>query len=296
MYIMISSYLMGGLGNQLFQIFAAIALSFQFEIPFKFTYSCELTVGTIRPTYWDNLLSELKTHTTYNINPLIIDSNNRDIINSTVIKESGFEYKLIVLPPDCKTKNYILYGYYQSYMYFLQHFSRIRDLLKLGEKQSAIKSKCESFFSVSNPVISMHFRIGDYKNIQECHNILSVKYYVTAIKKMIDIIGSEKLRIIYFYETKDAETVNISIMVLKRMFQNCEFVGVDQTLADWEQMMLMSVCDHNIIANSTFSWWGAQLNIAENKQVVYPSKWFGPKLANKNTTDLFPDKWIKIEV
>jgi hypothetical protein len=57
----------------------------------------------------------------------------------------------------------------------------------------------------------------------------------------------------------------------------------------------MSVCDHNIIANSTFSWWGAQLNMAENKQVIYPSKWFGPKLATHNLDDLFPDGWIKVD-
>ena len=293
---MISSYLMGGLGNQLFQIFAAIALSFQFETPFQFVYSRELTVGTNRPTYWDTLLFELKTHTTYNNNRQITEQNNQIIMNSNVIKEAGFEYKLIILPSDCKTQNYILYGYYQSYMYFLQYFSRICNMIKLGEKQAAIKAKCVDIFTQLKPVISMHFRIGDYKNIQDCHNILSVKYYATAIKKMIDNIGTERIRIVYFYETKDTETVNISIMVLKRMFANIEFIGVDQTLADWEQMLLMSVCDHNIIANSTFSWWGAQLNLAENKQVIYPSKWFGPKLATHNLDDLFPDGWIKVDL
>ena len=293
---MISSYLMGGLGNQLFQIFAAIALSFQFETQFQFAYSRELTVGTNRPTYWDTLLFELKTHTTYNNNRQITEQNNQIIMNSNVIKEAGFEYKLIILPSDCKTQNYILYGYYQSYMYFLQYFSRICNMIKLGEKQAAIKAKCSVFFTQLKPVISMHFRIGDYKNIQDCHNILSVKYYASAIKKMIDNIGTERIRIVYFYETKDTETVNISIMVLKRMFPNIEFIGVDQTLADWEQMLLMSVCDHNIIANSTFSWWGAQLNLAENKQVIYPSKWFGPKLATHNLDDLFPDGWIKVDL
>jgi hypothetical protein len=292
---MISSYLMGGLGNQLFQIFAAISLSIQFETPFKFTYSRELTVGTHRPTYWDTFLSELKTYTTYNNNHKITEQNNQIIMNSSIIKETGFEYKLIILPYDCKTQNYILYGYYQSYMYFLQHFSRICNMIKLGEKQAAIKAKCVDIFTQLKPVISMHFRIGDYKNVQDCHNILSVKYYASAIKKMIDNIGTERVRIVYFYETKDTETVNISILVLKRMFPNVEFISVDQTLVDWEQMLLMSVCDHNIIANSTFSWWGAQLNQAENKQVIYPSKWFGPKLATHNLDDLFPDGWIKVD-
>lgn len=293
---MISSYLMGGLGNQLFQIFAAIALSFQFEIPFQFTYSSELTVGTIRPTYWDTFLSELKVFTTYNENPNITAHKNNIIMSSNVIKEDAFEYKLILLPRDHKSKNHILYGYYQSYKYFSNHYSKICALLKLGEKQAQIKNKCSNVFSELKPTISMHFRIGDYKNIQDFHNILSVKYYANSLKKMIPSIGVERFRVLYFYETKDVETVELSVSVLKRMFPNGEFIGADQTLADWEQMLLMSVCDHNIIANSTFSWWGAHMNTSETKVVCYPSKWFGPKLANKNTMDLFPEQWIKIEV
>ena len=296
--IMISSYLMGGLGNQLFQICAAMALSEQFKTPLKFVYSTELTVGTRRPTYWDTLLSELKKYTTFNdiSNKTIFDKANSEILNSSVIKEQEFEYSPIILPTDCKTHKYILYGYFQSYRYFDTYFSKICDIIKLQQKQEYVKNRCLSLFDVakSRPLVSIHFRIGDYKLVQESHNILSLKYYIAAIQKIIEKVETDKLRIVYFYEQKDSEIVSVSIKVLNRTFPNIEFIGVDQRLYDWEQMMLMSLCDHNIIANSTYSWWGAYFNQNSRKVVVYPAQWFGPQLSCKKTDDLFPCDWIKI--
>jgi hypothetical protein len=72
-----------------------------------------------------------------------------------------------------------------------------------------------------------------------------------------------------------------------------KFIRVNPHLDDWEQMLLMSLCEHNIIANSTFSWWGAYLNSNVEKIVCYPDQWFSPK-ANKDTSDLFLEDWVKI--
>lgn len=295
---MISSYLMGGLGNQLFQICVAMALSEQFGTPFKFTYATELNVGTRRPTYWDTFLSELKMYTSFDDLSRGKDVNkaNDDILKSMVIKETCFEYIPILLPIDCKTSKYILYGYYQSYRYFDIYFSRICNIIKLSQKQEYVKNKCSTLFddTKSTPLVSVHFRIGDYKNVQECHNILSIKYYMAAIKKIVEKIENDFIKVVYFYEQKDKDVVSITTEVLKRAFPNIEFIGVDQNLSDWEQMMLMSLCDHNIIANSTYSWWGAYFNQNDRKVVTYPGQWFGPKLVDKKTDDLFPYDWIKV--
>jgi hypothetical protein len=72
-----------------------------------------------------------------------------------------------------------------------------------------------------------------------------------------------------------------------------QFIRVGDEASDWQQMVLMTSCNAHIIANSTFSWWGAFL--ASSKQVYYPSKWFGDKLSYHNTVDLFPEHWNKIE-
>jgi hypothetical protein len=67
----------------------------------------------------------------------------------------------------------------------------------------------------------------------------------------------------------------------------------DSKLSDWEQLLLMSLCEHNIIANSTFSWWSGYFNTNQNKIICYPSQWFGPNIVHC-TSDLFPKNWFKI--
>jgi hypothetical protein len=81
---------------------------------------------------------------------------------------------------------------------------------------------------------------------------------------------------------------------LQKRFPKIKFTKVDSNLTDWEQMLLMSIGKHNIIANSSFSWWGAYFNEINDNIVCYPNIWFGPSL-KYDMKDLFPNDWIKID-
>ena len=83
------------------------------------------------------------------------------------------------------------------------------------------------------------------------------------------------------------------IDMLKKTITSCAFIKVIDEVEDWQQLLLMSACSHNIIANSSFSWWGAYLNTNPTKIVCYPEIWFGSK-ATHDTKDLFPESWTKI--
>ena len=100
-----------------------------------------------------------------------------------------------------------------------------------------------------------------------------------------------------FYESCDKDIISQTVLELKQrcavLSHDIEFHFVRDTIADWQQMLLMSVCDHNIIANSTFSWWGAYFNANPEKVVCYPSVWFGPGVSH-DTRDMFPESWTKV--
>lgn len=273
---MISVNLMGGLGNQLFQIFATIAYALRNSKEFKFEYSDILTTGHHRPTYWNNFLSKLRPYT--------VNSG----INLQFYSEPFFHYKPIPNSLD----NIKLYGYYQSPKYFNDKYDKICEIIDLREKQLFIREKCKKYFE--KPIISMHFRLGDYKDKQQFHNLLTLKYYENAITKIIEKTDKIDWNILYVCESKDNDIVSNNIEQLKTIFPEIQFIKADDNIDDWEQMLLMSLCDHNIVANSTFSWWAAYFNNSKDKIVCYPNQWFGPSNSHLNTKDLFDESWQKI--
>ena len=101
---------------------------------------------------------------------------------------------------------------------------------------------------------------------------------------------------LYFCEREDNYDVLQMISKLSEIYSGFTFMKVDDTIDDWKQMLLMSLCHHNIIANSSFSWWGAYFNENNRKIVCYPSLWFGPALAQKDVSDMTPPEWTRILV
>jgi hypothetical protein len=285
---MITCNLVGGLGNQLFQIFSTI--SYAIKIKDKFVFSNSETLGTgstkVRNTYWNNLLYKLKPFLIY------------DFSNFSIIKEIDFTFNDITLEIN-KNKtinnNICLLGYYQSYKYFQDNFELIYRLLGI-KKQKETLLELYSSSNLENTV-SMHFRLGDYKLFPTIYPIMTYEYYKESLlyiennNQNNQNHNSCNLSVLFFCEDEDLEDVNIIIERLKPEFPKNNFIRASNSLKDWEQMLLMSCCKHNIIANSSFSWWGAYLNLTPDKIVCYPEVWF---VNNTDTKDLCPLEWSKI--
>jgi hypothetical protein len=279
---------MGGLGNQLFQIFATISLALSTGKVFLFPYSDILTTGMTRPTYWYTLLHSLINNTTWKT----AESDNPRIFSLPPIEEKGFEHdEMVIIRVNLEKHPACLHGYFQSYKYFEKHYETIIQLIGLRTKQEEIRDKTRLMNGLQT--VSLHFRLGDYVSKQSHHPIMSIKYYMGALTRIIDELGSETFRVIYFGEKDDETTIKICIQILTKKFPYLEFVKADLD-EDWEQMLLMSLCDHNVIANSSFSWWGAYFNANKNKIVCYPATWFGPAMRNHDTKDLCPPGWVRV--
>lgn len=273
---MITIEIMGGLGNQLFQIFTLISTSIKVKQPFYFELKTKSSREN-RPFYWNTFLQRL--------NIFITNKNSAKI----VYKEPNFHYNHIPEFPTNKTIK--LVGYFQSYKYFHENKNTIFKMIDLKKHKQHVLNKFDNDIFLSS--VSLHFRIGDYKHIQHCHVVMTIEYYINAIRTLIKDTQKNDWKILCFFERHDTKEVKNNIEKLQKHFTNLTFIEINHDFEDWIQMVAMSLCQHNIIANSTFSWWGAYMNDNDNR-VYYPSTWFGPALANKQTHDLFMENWIKI--
>jgi hypothetical protein len=278
---MIYIEIMGGLGNQLFQIFCGIAYSFENRIAFKINASKFDLLSPVdniskRPTYWNSFLSNLSSFT------------YQQRLQIPTYSEPSFIYnKIPYISQDFK-----LHGYYQSYKYFDAQYSNICKIINLDNQKVLVKEKYNHYFN-NKKIICIHFRIGDLKNNKGHGPVIDDKYSISCLNYMKENLPDfSNYEILYFGEKEDNTLIESFIAKINSEFKN-KYTIIDYAIPDWEQLLLMSLCTHNIIANSTFSWWGAYFNTNTNKIVCYPSLWFGKNCAN-DTKDLFPESWIKM--
>jgi hypothetical protein len=275
---------MGGLGNQIFQIFATISYAIKSKNQFKFLNVPSLGGGssTMRYTYWNSLLNRLKI--------FLIDNYPQPI---HVIREKDFTFNELPIDETIE-RDCLLYGYFQSYKYFDENYEMICRIIGLAKMKQDLIQKLNLNDEYLKSCVSMHFRLGDYKKLQDYHPLATYDYYKHSLI-FIKEITTTSYNILYFCEDNDIDDVMITINRLEIEFPQYKFIRGDNTLEDWEQMLFMSCCNHNIIANSSFSWWGAYFNTLNDKIVCYPSVWFGPK-AGHDTKDLCPPEWKKIHL
>lgn len=268
---MIIIRLIGGLGNQCFQYAVGRHLS---EI-----HHTELKID----------ISEFETYKlhSYSLNHCNIIENfasSEDIAELKQVREKHFHFdpEILHLP-----NGIYLHGYWQSEKYFARISEIIRDELTVKSQLSG-KDKEMAEQIISCDSVSVHIRRLDYVPNTYAEQILEscgLNYYLSSVEYIAHIVKSPH----FFVFTDDKDWTRENFMLPYPI----TFVDQNGPDKNYEDMRLMSLCKHNIIANSSFSWWGAWLNNNPDKMVFAPKKWFTEK-ARSSSRDLIPDLWIKV--
>ena len=295
---MIIVELSGGLGNQMFQYAFAYVLTYKNNTTLKIDNN------------FFNTNEKWSSHTPRNFE-LDIFNNSYVIANKKEIKlfynfslvnklkkKLGFSYpkiyreKFFDFQPHLLTikSSAFVKGYFQSYKYFEGFEKKIKDIFYLSENQLDDVNKKILLDIKNTSTISIHIRRGDYISdviTQQIHGNCSIEYYTKAIDLIVS--KTEKSTLVFFSDDIEWVKIQFKNLPFTKIFVNYNF-GVDS----WRDLFLMKSCNHNIIANSSFSWWAAWLNENPNKIIIAPKKWFAISEDDRNTKDLIPESWIRI--
>ncbi len=258
----------GGLGNQLFQYAYGRKLEIinKKDIIFDTSFFYENKKDTSRPFLLDK----------FNINPKA---------NFKYIKRNSI-HKFFL-----KIKDFILlrlikdYNFYQNEKYFIDIKNNILTEYIPRTSISADAQNVLNQIRLNDNSVSIHVRRGDYvtnNRANKTHGICDLKYYNEAVA----LIKSKLDNITFFIFSDDINWTKENLKI-----EDARYVS-NPSLKEFEEMILMSNCKHNIIANSTFSWWSAYLNKNHDKIIIAPSQWNVKKTANQ--LDILPKSWLQI--
>jgi len=285
---------MGGLGNQMFQYAAARSLSFKRKVYLDKSFLDEHKVSSTDFTARDYELDKFKNIQARNgiKNCITFFTDFRFPFN--ILRYFFARYAILIKQVEnefidlASCKNYTLIyldGYFQSEKYF----SHIRkQLLKefefpqLDTENTAIRNKIIR----SENTVSLHIRRGDYNSSEIIHNIhgvLPLTYYHQAITALTLKYG--KLSIYIFSD--DMKWAKEHLLIND---QEVHYVDLNHKKKHWQDMALMSACKHHIIANSSFSWWGAWL-ADTGGDTFAPLKWFNSDATKFEINDFIPQNW-----
>ena len=298
---MILLHLFGGLGNQLFQYAAGKALSEHLGDKLKMDktyYDQKEYENDPLNSFFDvhiyrNILENVFEITAPEASLLEVEgyrpSFTKKVIERldpyyrrSVFKQKGFSFDKHFFSA---RRNIILKGYWQSENFFKPYESQVRKDLTFRNHIIERNNEMMSFFTTST--IGIHIRRGDYVAnpiISKYHGALGMDYYNKAIKYIVESAGNN-IQLIVFSD--DIEWCKHNFIQKATLFVDKSFHK-----NHIDEFYLMSRCTHNIIANSSYSWWAAYLNKTKEKIVVAPKNWFSdPTYINE---DIIPDKWIQI--
>ncbi|MFA5104881.1 MAG: alpha-1,2-fucosyltransferase [Candidatus Margulisiibacteriota bacterium] len=289
---MIIIKLMGGIGNQMFQYACGRALAFEYDMPllldtfeleiqknFKIHASRVYELGIFTISARKAQLNEVSKY--YNRNILSIVLNKVGLSNRIKEKNEGFFPVRL-----CRLGTSYLEGYWQSEKYFLPIEQIIRQEFAFKYPLDSINQQIAEQIGTCISV-GLHVRRGDYVNnphTHQVHGICSKEYYLHAMELMNKSLKNP----VFFIFSDDIvwakENLNCG--------NNARFIDHNRDRESYRDMQLMSLCKHHVIANSSFSWWGAWLSRNPEKIVIAPKKWFNTD--KLNTKDIIPEKWLKI--
>ncbi len=290
---MVITRLIGGLGNQMFQYAAGRRLAHVLRVELKLDIT-EFGNYTLR-TYslgdysiQENFASAEEIAALRLSKRGMVERILAKVLHkrSTHIREKHFHFEPEILNlPD----GVYLDGYWQSEKYFSDIAGIIRQEFTVKPIQTdKNRELAEEIASCES--VSLHIRRGDYvynPHTNRVHGVCDLDYYSRCAEELSRMVKNQH----FFVFSDDPEWVHDNLKLSYPM------TLIDNNGADrnYEDLRLMSQCKHHIIANSSFSWWGAWLNPRRDKIVFAPRQWFGKEQkASKRTDDLLPATWIRL--